>query len=139
MATTAPNITSNLTVMSWNARGVGCHDTNNKLYELQNYVNNNEIHVVCIQETNFRSKNKQVQLKGYQEPVRSIEGKKATATGVAIYVKLGTPFTGIKINQDCPIESCATTPLNTCPFVSNVYTLNLQKTLSKTIQFFFNL
>lgn len=109
MSTTNINNISNLTVLSWNARGVGSHTSNHKMYELQNYVNNNEVHVVCLQETNFKSKNKQVQLKGYQDPVRSKERDKASGTGVAIYVKLGIPFTEISIDQDCPIESCAIT------------------------------
>ena len=55
--------------MSWNARGV-THNSNAKMYELQNYVNNNEVHVVCLQETNYKSNHRQVHLKGYQEPVR---------------------------------------------------------------------
>ena len=109
------------------------------MYELQNYVNNNEVHVICIQETNFKSKNKQVQLKGYQEPVRSIEGKKATPTGVAIYVKLGIPFTEIKINQDCPIESCAITLYLTKHFsfrVQCVYAQTADNTAKNYSKFF---
>ncbi len=94
--------------MSWNARGV-THNSNAKMYELQNYVNNNEVHVVCLQETNYKSNHRQVHLKGYQEPVRGEQREKLIGTGVAIYVKSGISFTKINIDQDCPIESCALT------------------------------
>ena len=74
--------------------------------------------------------------------MRSIEGKKATATGVAIYVKLGIPFTEIKINQDCPIESCAITlylDKNLSFRIQCVYAQTVENTLKNYSKIFHSL
>ncbi|WAQ96409.1 hypothetical protein MAR_029099, partial [Mya arenaria] len=93
------NIETNngLAVISWNVRGMKA-DNSHTINELQHYLNNsnNQIDVICLQETHYTEKDKTFKLR-----VCSKGG------GVCIYVRLGLPFTENIITHKSDIEVCS--------------------------------
>ena len=101
---------SDLTAISWNARGVKSYKNYTKMHELQNHLNNSqdEVHIICIQETYYDTNSKPFNLKGYQQPITK-NRKNRPGGGVCIYIKEGITFIEKTLPDNPEMEVCAAT------------------------------